>query len=84
MAQDEQRAAQSFDPGTNEVQAEAVDNTRQAEGIDAAFADRWTEHLQAACLKAVEDDPSERGVYEACRRAFREGFLSGARGTTLG
>lgn len=84
MAQDGQRAAQPVDPGTSEVQAEAMDNTRQAEGIDDAFADRWAEHLQAACLKAVEDDPSERGVFEACRRAYREGFLAGARDTTLG
>ena len=80
MRQAEPAPEEPRDPGTMEVQVEKVENIQQAEAIDAAFAARWTEHLQAACHKAVADEPGDAGLFEACRRAFREGFHTGARG----
>ncbi len=71
------------DPGTSEVEAEERDNTARAARIDAAFADLWAEHLRAACIQATREQEGEAGIYEACRRAFREGYHAGAAGDAL-
>ena len=68
------------DPGTAEVVAEAQDNRTRAEIVDETFAEQWAGHLREVCVRPVLDDPSEASMYEACRRAFREGFHLGAGG----
>ena len=72
------------DPGTSETGLEEMENIARATAIDAIFAEAWSGHLEAACRHAVETAAGEDGLAEACRRAFREGFHTGAAGGTRG
>lgn len=74
----DERSGLSGDPGSTEVQAEAQDNVARAAQLDATFADLWAQHLRAACVEATREHQGEAGLFEACRRAFREGYHCGA------
>lgn len=78
MSRGAEQGEQYVDPGTAEAVAEEQDNRVRAEVVDEAFADRWAAHLRAVCVQPVLEDPSEASMYEACRRAFREGFHLGS------
>lgn len=83
MQEADERAEQPLDPGVSEVTMEELENETRAQRIDTAFANLWEEHLQDACTKAMRDHTGEAGLFEACRRAFREGFHVGTRNAAM-
>ncbi len=76
------RGAGEFPQGTDSGMPRAVTDERanaaRAQAIDSTFAHIWEEHLRVACIQAMSEAAGEEGLFEACRRAFREGYHVGA------